>query len=87
MIDGKKEIKMHGEMVKIRAKVEKLSNMSDHADANEIMDWLKTMPKKPKKVFITHGEVEASEALSKRIEKELGWKTEVPDYLEMEKIK
>lgn len=87
MIDGKKEIKMHGEIVKIRAKVEKLSNMSDHADANEIIDWLKTMPKKPKKVFITHGEVEASEALSKRIEKELGWKTEVPDYLEMEKIK
>ncbi len=87
LIDGKKEIKMHGQIVKIRAKVEKLSNMSDHADANEIIEWLKSMPGKPKKVFITHGELEASEALAQRIKKELGWETDIPDYLEKEIIK
>ncbi len=87
LVDGKKEIKMHGKIIKIRAKIEKLSNMSDHADANEIMQWLKTMPGKPKKVFITHGEINASEALAKKIEKELGWKTYVPDYLETQPLK
>ena len=87
LIDGKKEIKMHGQIVKIRAKVEKLPNMSDHADANEIIEWLKSMPGKPKKVFITHGELEASEALAQRIKKELGWETDIPDYLEKEIIK
>ena len=87
LIDGKKEIKMHGQIVKIRAKIEKLPNMSDHADANEIIEWLKSMPGKPKKVFITHGELEASEALAQRIKKELGWETDIPDYLEKEIIK
>ncbi len=84
--DGKNEIKIHGEMVHVRAKIEKLANMSDHADSKEILEWLKTMPGKPKKVFITHGELTSSEALSKKIEKELGWETEVPDYLETEKL-
>ncbi len=84
--DGKKEIKIHGEMVHIRAKIEKLSNMSDHADAGEIIEWLKSMPGKPKKVFVTHGELSASEALAEKIQKELGWETEVPDYLETEKL-
>lgn len=87
LIDGKKEIKIHGDLVKIRAKVEKLPNMSDHADVDEIITWLKTMPTKPQKVFITHGELEASEALSKRIQKELGWNVYIPDYLEKEIIK
>ena len=82
--DGKKEIKIHGNIVHIRAKVEKLANMSDHADANEIINWLKNSHKAPKKVFITHGEVSSSEALAKKIEKELGWNAEVPDYLETE---
>ena len=67
--------------------IEKLPNMSDHADANEIIEWLKSMPGKPKKVFITHGELEASEALAQRIKKELGWETDIPDYLEKEIIK
>jgi len=86
MQDGKKEIKIHGEMVHIRAKIEKVSNMSDHADANEIIAWLKTMPGKPKKVFITHGELAASEALAEKIKEELNWDTEIPDYLETEKL-
>ena len=80
--DGKREIKMHGKVVHIRAKVEKLSNMSDHADCNEIVSWLRKTSKNPKKVFITHGETEASEALAEKIEKELSWKAEVPEYLE-----
>lgn len=85
--EGKRDIKMHGEIVHIRAKVEKLSNMSDHADSKEIIDWLKTMPGKPKKIFITHGEIQSSEALAKKIKNELNWNTEVPEYLETEILK
>ncbi len=84
--DGKREIKIHGNMVNIRAKVEKLANMSDHADCKEILEWLKVMPNPPKKVFITHGEISSSEGLAKKIEETLGWKTEIPEYLETEKL-
>lgn len=86
MIDGRNEVKIHGEIVHIRAKVEKLSNMSDHADAKEIIEWLGKMPKHPIKVFITHGELGSSEALATRIQKELKWNTEIPEYLETIKL-
>lgn len=86
LTDGKKNVKIHGEMVHVRAKIEKLANMSDHADSKEILEWLSKTPHKPKKLFITHGEISASEGLSDKIEKELGWETEVPDYLETIKL-
>lgn len=86
LIDGRKEIKIHGNMVHIRAKIEVLANMSDHADCKEILNWLKTMSNPPKKVFITHGEFSASEGLAKKIEGTLGWKTEIPEYLETKKL-
>lgn len=84
LLDGRKQVKIHGEIINIKAKVELIPNMSDHADYREIIDWLKAMPEKPKKVFVTHGEVEASKSLAERIKNELGWETEVPEYLETE---
>ncbi|GMO56494.1 MAG: MBL fold metallo-hydrolase [Rickettsiales bacterium] len=84
--EGKKEVKIHGEIVPIRAKIETLGNMSDHADQNELIDWLKTMPKPPEKVYIVHGEIEQEIAFAKKIEETLGWKTEIPDYLDVEKL-
>jgi metallo-beta-lactamase family protein len=52
--------------------------MSAHADATQIMDWLKTIKKPPQQVFITHGEAAAADALRWRIEHELGWPATVP---------
>jgi len=86
LTDGKKEIKIHGDIIHIRAKIERLDNMSDHSDAKEILEWLEQSPSKPKKIFITHGEVTSSEALASRVERELGWETVVPDYLETIKL-
>jgi metallo-beta-lactamase family protein len=52
--------------------------MSAHADATQIIQWLKTLKKAPHQVFITHGEPEAADALRWRIEHELGWSATVP---------
>ena len=52
--------------------------LSAHADADEIMRWLKAIKKPPRMTFITHGEPSASEALRKRIEDELGWQCHIP---------
>ena len=45
--DGKKELRIHGQVVKINAEVTKLENMSAHADSNELMDWLNGFQNKP----------------------------------------
>lgn len=85
--DGKKELKIHGQLVKINAEVTRLENMSAHADSNELIDWLNGFENKPKKLFVIHGEEKSSVALSERVEKELGWNVEVPEYLEIQQLK
>lgn len=82
ILRGEKEIKIHGHMVPIRAHVESLYSLSSHADYVETLEWLKGFNKPPKKVFITHGEPEAAEALKMHIEETLGWEVVIPRYLE-----
>ncbi len=81
--DGAKELKIHGQTIKINAEVERLENMSAHADQNELMDWLGGFENKPKRLFVVHGEERSSEAFAERVENELGWNTTVPDYLQI----
>lgn len=82
LLDGDKEVKIHGEMVPVRAKITYISNLSAHADYEETLYWLSHFRRPPKRLFITHGEVEAAEALRKRVIEKFGWETAIPDYLD-----
>lgn len=82
MLDGADAIKIHGEYVPVRARVELISNLSAHADYSEILDWLHGFEKPPRKTFITHGEPVAADMMRLHIEEQLHWPVEVPDYLE-----
>ena len=64
----------------VRARIRRISGFSAHADQNELLKWLRTSPARPRKVFVTHGEPEAADALAELIGKELGWNAEVPEY-------
>lgn len=76
--DGKKEIKMFGEIVPVRAKVRTIDGFSAHADQNEILRWLGNFTKAPRKTFVIHGEASASEALATLMRERFKWDTEVP---------
>ncbi len=78
--DGEKQIKIHGQMVPVRARIESISSLSAHADAGEIMRWLGGFKRPPRKTFVIHGEPDSSEALRERIVSELRWDAVVPAY-------
>lgn len=80
LLAGASQIKIHGSYVPVRAEVINLSMLSAHADAGEIMGWLRTATTPPAITFITHGEPTAADALRHRIAEELHWSTRVPDY-------
>ncbi len=80
MVAGADSIKIHGQYVPVRADVKNLEMLSAHADADEILRWLRGFKKPPRSTFITHGEPAASDALRHRIEEELGWLCVVPDH-------
>lgn len=77
---GAMSVRIHGTDVPVRAEVVQLEGASAHADASEIVDWLRTVPHAARGVFVTHGEAGAADALRQRIEHELGWPARVPMY-------
>ncbi|MBE7939379.1 MULTISPECIES: MBL fold metallo-hydrolase [Ramlibacter] len=82
IVDGAPRVRIHGEEIPIRAEVARLDDMSAHADANELMAWMKQLGKAPRAAFVTHGEPAAADALRQRIERELRWTCKLPYYLE-----
>ena len=86
IVAGEKEIKIHGQMIAVRAEVKSLSNTSAHSDYRETLKWLSFYQKPPKKIFITHGEVKAAHSLKEKIEKQFGWSCIVPHYLQSENL-
>jgi metallo-beta-lactamase family protein len=82
MLDGAETVRIHGEEVAIRARVEMIDSLSAHADRSELLDWTATFHKKPGHVYVTHGEPEAAESLAEALRTERGWNTTVPKHLE-----
>jgi metallo-beta-lactamase family protein len=82
LVDGEKQVKIHGDWVPVAAAIERVDSMSAHADANEIMRWLQGFTRPPKRTFIVHGEPTAQDALAARIKAELGWDTHAPEHRE-----
>jgi metallo-beta-lactamase family protein len=76
--EGEKEIRLFGEDIYVQANIESVEGFSGHADQRGLMEWLKGFKEAPKKVFIVHGESDARDVFSKKIEDELGFSTVVP---------
>jgi metallo-beta-lactamase family protein len=79
ILDGRDEIKIHGEEVPVNAQIENITGFSGHADYNEILAWLMGFNKPPEKTFIVHGEPEASSALADKIRDYFKWDVVIPE--------
>lgn len=78
MLAGEPTLRIHGEDLPVRAEIVSLPGLSAHADANQLLDWLRTAQAPPRGVYLNHGEPAAADALRLRIERDLGWMTTVP---------
>jgi len=79
---GDRQVRIFGQDILVGAEVVQLAAGSAHADSDEILAWLRTAPRPPRKVFVTHGEPDAADALRARIEHELDWPAHFPEFLE-----
>lgn len=80
IIAGAPSVRIHGKEVPIRAEVVPMETLSAHADADEIIEWLRGFKRPPKHTYVVHGEPNASDVLRRRISLELGWSVSVPEY-------
>ncbi|MDQ3170880.1 MAG: MBL fold metallo-hydrolase [Acidobacteriota bacterium] len=82
LVDGATETKIHGEVVPVAARIEKVDSMSAHADINEIMQWLGRFKQPPAGTFLVHGDHEPMAAAAARIRKDLNWTVHTPAWKE-----
>lgn len=78
ILDGAEVVKMMGIEVAVEAKVKKIDSFSSHADGEELIRWVNGFKNKPK-VFVVHGEVSSTEALSTSLGN-IGFKTNIPKH-------
>ncbi len=86
LVAGAREVKIHGQYVAVRAQISQLQGFSGHADAGEIMAWLRQLPRAPEQTFVVHGEPDAADTLRLRIKDELRWRVRVPQHGERDEV-
>jgi metallo-beta-lactamase family protein len=88
---GGKTARIDGQEYPVRCRVRSISGFSAHADEQELADWLGNLARaggtdasdgRPKRVFLVHGDPDATTAFAARIRRDLQWEAEVPAYRE-----
>lgn len=69
LLEGAQNVKLFGENIEVRAKIEKMDGISGHADQEGLLKWLHSFETKPK-VFVVHGEDLVCEHFKKMIQNE-----------------
>lgn len=82
LMDGAPSLKIYGEEVPVRCRVEYMTSLSGHADRPELFQWMSNLKESPKLTFCVHGEGEKIERYAQAIRDRLGWNVIVPHYLE-----
>lgn len=82
VLDGEREVRIMKQTIPVRCHVEKVEGFSAHADWKTVLRWLSGLETTPEKVFTTHGEPEAAQAMAQHIHKRFGWNVVVPEYLQ-----
>lgn len=80
--DGEREVRIMKNWVPVKCHVEKVEGFSAHADWQGVIRWLEGLHTAPRRVFTTHGEPEAAEAMAQHIRDRFGWTVEVPAFEE-----
>lgn len=79
LLDGVKRVKLLGEEINVNLEIYDLEGFSGHADQVVLLDWLNNFKKKPRKIFLTHGEEDAAQAIAKKIEEQFNIGTIIPN--------
>lgn len=78
LIDGADKVTLFGEDIAVHAKITALAGISGHGDRDMLLEWLGTVEKAPRRVFVNHGEDEVCDAFAKTIQDRLGFPATAP---------
>ena len=80
IVNGAKKVKIFGEEIAVNARVEYIEGYSGHADQQWLMNFIYSFEKKPKHIFLVHGEENSQEVLRDKILEGTKIDVIIPDY-------
>lgn len=86
LLEGAEFLRIHGEEIKVNADIRRIDGYSAHADQKGLLEWVGAFTKKPKKIFLVHGELEAAKTLAGLISEKYSIETVVPEWLSEHEI-
>jgi len=80
IVDGAEKVKVFGEEIAVQARVEYIEGYSGHADQEWLLNFIYSFMKKPKHIFLVHGEYEGQKELKAKIEENVQIPVTIPDF-------
>ena len=80
IVDGAEKVKVFGEEIAVQARVEYIEGYSGHADQEWLLNFIYSFMKKPKHIFLVHGEYEGQKELKAKIEENVNIPVTIPDF-------
>ena len=87
IVNGAKTVKIFGEEIAVNARIEYIEGYSGHADQELLMNFIYSFIKKPKHIFLVHGEPESQDILRDKIESDTGLGVTIPEFGETYELK
>ena len=80
IVNGAKTVKIFGEEIAVNARIEYIEGYSGHADQELLMNSIYSYIKKPKHIFLVHGEPQSQDVLADKIEEETKIGVTIPEF-------
>ena len=80
IVDGAKKVKIFGEEFSVEARVEYIEGYSGHADQEWLLNFVYSFIKKPKHIFLVHGEPNGQLVLKNKIVENTNIPVTIPGY-------
>ncbi|MCS7024248.1 MAG: MBL fold metallo-hydrolase [Bryobacteraceae bacterium] len=78
IVEKMPEVPVFGELMRLRAEVVKINELSGHADQHELVEWIRPLAQGLKTVFLVHGEDLQQRSLAQAIERAYGVPVRIP---------
>jgi metallo-beta-lactamase family protein len=79
IVDKMPEVPIFGELMRLRAEVVKINELSGHADQSELLEWIRPIAKGIKRIFLVHGEPLQQQPLAEAITRTYGTPVTIPE--------
>lgn len=79
IVERMPEVPVFGDLMRLRAEVVKINELSGHADQSELLSWIRPIAAGLKTIFLVHGEPLQQRSLQQAIERTYGTPVTIPE--------